>query len=106
MIAYPDIDPVAFELGPAKIHWYGLMYLFGFAAAWWLGHFRAKDPRRDWSGAAVDDLLFYIALGVIGGGRLGSSYYYLVVAVDLSSVGPYGNDSVGNPRPAALVACP
>ena len=76
MIAFPDIDPVAISLGPVRIYWYGLMYLFGFGAAWWLGRIRARDPRRDWSGAVVDDLLFYIALGVIVGGRLGYVLFY------------------------------
>jgi phosphatidylglycerol:prolipoprotein diacylglycerol transferase len=76
MIAFPDINPVALELGPVKIHWYGLMYLIGFGAAWSLGRLRARDPRRDWSGAAVDDLLFYVALGVIVGGRLGYVLFY------------------------------
>jgi phosphatidylglycerol:prolipoprotein diacylglycerol transferase len=76
MIAYPDIDPVALQIGVVKIHWYGLMYLVGFATAWALGRTRAKDPQRDWSGAAVDDLLFYIALGVILGGRLGYVLFY------------------------------
>ena len=54
MIAYPDIDPVAFQIGPVKVHWYGLMYLFGFGAGWLLGRVAARDPRRNWSGAAVD----------------------------------------------------
>jgi phosphatidylglycerol:prolipoprotein diacylglycerol transferase len=76
MIAYPDINPVALEIGVVKIHWYGLMYLLGFATAWGLARTRAKDPRRDWTGAAVDDLLFYIALGVILGGRLGYVMFY------------------------------
>ena len=76
MIAYPDINPVALEIGVVKIHWYGLMYLVGFATAWGLARFRARDPRRDWTGAAVDDLLFYIALGVILGGRLGYVLFY------------------------------
>lgn len=76
MIAYPDIDPVAIHLGPVKIHWYGLMYLFGFVAGWWLGRVRAKETWRNWSGAAVDDLLFYIALGTILGGRLGYVLFY------------------------------
>ena len=76
MIAYPRIDPVALALGPVKIHWYGLMYLFGFAAGWALGRVRARDPRRGWSGAQVDDLLFYIALGIILGGRLGYVVFY------------------------------
>jgi len=76
MITYPEIDPVALAFGPVKIHWYGLMYLCGFAAGWALGRFRARDPRRRWSGAEVDDLLFYIALGVILGGRLGYVVFY------------------------------
>ena len=76
MIAFPDINPIALELGPVKIHWYGLMYLIGFGIAWALGRIRARDPRRDWSAAAVDDLLFYIALGVIVGGRLGYVLFY------------------------------
>jgi phosphatidylglycerol:prolipoprotein diacylglycerol transferase len=76
MIAFPDINPIALELGPVKIHWYGLMYLIGFGIAWTLGRIRARDPRRDWSAAAVDDLLFYIALGVIVGGRLGYVLFY------------------------------
>lgn len=76
MIAFPDINPVAFEIGPVKIHWYGLMYLLGFGSAWLLGRLRAKDPWRNWSAAAVDDLLFYVALGVIVGGRLGYVLFY------------------------------
>ena len=76
MVAYPDIDPVAIHIGAVKIHWYGLMYLVGFGTAWALARVRAKDPRRDWSAAAVDDLLFYIALGVILGGRLGYVLFY------------------------------
>ncbi|MBE0437681.1 MAG: prolipoprotein diacylglyceryl transferase, partial [Methylomicrobium sp.] len=41
MLTYPNIDPVAFSLGPVKVHWYGLMYLIGFAAVWVLGKKRA-----------------------------------------------------------------
>ncbi len=43
---FPQIDPVAFAIGPLKVHWYGLMYMFGFAAAWLLGVYRAKTPFR------------------------------------------------------------
>nr|MBS0019419.1 prolipoprotein diacylglyceryl transferase [Gammaproteobacteria bacterium] len=43
MLTYPSIDPVAFQIGPIKIHWYGLMYLVGFGLGWWLGRLRAKD---------------------------------------------------------------
>ncbi len=38
MLTYPQIDPVALALGPVQIHWYGLMYLVGISAAWWLAH--------------------------------------------------------------------
>jgi phosphatidylglycerol:prolipoprotein diacylglycerol transferase len=71
MIAYPDIDPVAFALGPVKVHWYGLMYVFGFAAGWWLGRRRAAAPGSTWKPVDVDDLIFFAAVGVIVGGRLG-----------------------------------
>lgn len=76
MLPYPDIDPVAFQIGPAKVHWYGLMYLLGFLAGWWLGRVRAKQPQWGWKPADVDDLLFFIALGVIIGGRLGYVFFY------------------------------
>ena len=76
MLSYPEIDPVALSLGPVKIHWYGLMYLIGFASAWWLGVRRAKNPDSPWSRAHVDDLIFYSALGVVLGGRLGYILFY------------------------------
>ena len=72
----PDIDPVAFAVGPFQVHWYGLMYLFGFVAGWLLGVHRARQPRSGWQPAEVGDLLFYIALGVILGGRLGYILFY------------------------------
>ena len=76
MLTYPEIDPVALQLGPVKIHWYGLMYLVGFAAGWWLGRLRAKETVGGWRASSVDDLLFYIAIGVVVGGRLGYVVFY------------------------------
>lgn len=73
-MVYPQFDPVALSLGPLQIHWYGLMYLFGFAGAWWLGRVRAE--RNGWTTTEVEDLLFYGAIGVIVGGRLGYSLFY------------------------------
>ncbi|OGI47565.1 MAG: prolipoprotein diacylglyceryl transferase [Candidatus Muproteobacteria bacterium RBG_16_65_34] len=75
MIA-PDIDPVALQLGPLKIHWYGVMYLVGFLGGWWLGVYRAKRPGSGWQPNEISDLLFYLALGVILGGRLGYTLFY------------------------------
>jgi phosphatidylglycerol:prolipoprotein diacylglycerol transferase len=76
MFTYPAIDPVALALGPLKIHWYGLMYLVGFVGGWWLGRVRARRPDSGWTVEQVDDLLFYVALGVVLGGRLGYILFY------------------------------
>jgi len=70
MINYPEIDPVLVSIGPLKVHWYGMMYLFGFSAAWLLGLWRAsKDD--SWTNEQVGDLILYGALGAVLGGRLG-----------------------------------
>jgi phosphatidylglycerol:prolipoprotein diacylglycerol transferase len=71
---YPQIDPVAVSLGPLQIHWYGLMYLLGFVFAWILGRYRATHA--GWTATDVEDMLFYGALGVIIGGRLGYVLFY------------------------------
>ncbi|MBU2706301.1 prolipoprotein diacylglyceryl transferase [Zooshikella marina] len=71
-----DIDPIALQLGPLKVYWYGLMYLVGFAAGWVLMSYRAKRSNGLWQVEHVSDLLFYIALGVILGGRIGSMLFY------------------------------
>lgn len=76
MIAYPEISPIALQVGPLKIHWYGVMYLLGFGMGWWLGRLRAKDPKRGWKPAEMDDVLFFLALGVVVGGRLGYVLFY------------------------------
>lgn len=77
MLTYPEIDPVAIALGPVKIHWYGIMYLVAFVGAWWLGTVRAsKAEFAPWTPERVSDLLFYVALGVILGGRLGYILFY------------------------------
>ncbi len=90
MIEYPTLDPVAFSLGPfgpvgpIRVHWYGIMYLIGFVAAWWLARRRARLPGSTWRPADpqdkrlvdVDDLIFFAALGVILGGRIGWALVY------------------------------
>jgi phosphatidylglycerol:prolipoprotein diacylglycerol transferase len=76
MLPYPQIDPVAVALGPVKIHWYGLAYLAGIAAGWWLA---VRHSARPWSPIRreqVDDLTFYVALGVVLGGRIGYAIFY------------------------------
>jgi len=76
LIAYPEIDPVAFALGPVKVHWYGLMYVVGFIAGWWLARRRAAAPGSTWKPVDVDDVIFFAAIGVIVGGRLGWMLFY------------------------------
>ena len=69
MLTYPAIDRVAFEVGPVfgfgplKVHWYGLMYVAGFLAAWWLARRRAARPGSTWKPIDVDDLIFFAAVG-------------------------------------------
>ena len=77
MFVHPQFNPVALQLGPLAIHWYGLMYLAGFMAFLWLGRKRIAQlnhPRIDRK--LLDDLLFYGVLGVILGGRLGYVFFY------------------------------
>ena len=76
MLAYPQIDPVAIALGPLKIHWYGLMYLVGIGGAWLLASRRLKDFDPTWSKEKLSDLVFWVAMGVILGGRLGYALFY------------------------------
>ncbi|AWV08133.1 prolipoprotein diacylglyceryl transferase [Marilutibacter maris] len=77
MIVLHQIDPIAFGLGPLKVHWYGIMYLLGFLTAWWLGRLRIRAgrlPGVDEQG--FSDLLFYAMIGVVLGGRLGYVFFY------------------------------
>ncbi|HLS85128.1 MAG TPA: prolipoprotein diacylglyceryl transferase [Burkholderiales bacterium] len=76
MLVHPNFDPVAFSIGPLAVRWYGLMYLLGFAAAWWLGTRRIARGAAPVSRAQFDDMIFYALLGVILGGRLGYVLFY------------------------------
>ena len=76
MLNYPLIDPVALRLGPIQIHWYGIMYLLGFSAAWWLGKHRATRPDIQLTTEQVSDIIFWGALGVVFGGRIGYILFY------------------------------
>ena len=76
MIVYPRINPIAVRLGPFSVHWYGIMYLLGFAAAWWLARRRASQANSSWRAVDVDDFLFFAMLGVILGGRIGYVLFY------------------------------
>lgn len=74
---FPNIDPVILHIyGPIGLNWYGLMYLAGFAGAWYLGVSRAKLPNSPFNADQVSDFLFYAFLGVILGGRVGYVLFY------------------------------
>jgi phosphatidylglycerol---prolipoprotein diacylglyceryl transferase len=76
MLVHPNIDPIAFAIGPLAVRWYGLMYLLGFGAGWWLGLRRIKEGRAPVTRQQFDDLVFMAVLGVILGGRLGYVLFY------------------------------
>jgi phosphatidylglycerol:prolipoprotein diacylglycerol transferase len=78
MFVYPGIDPVAISLGPLQVHWYGLMYLIAFVGVYLLLRYRARvQPlTRPLTPDQVGDLLFYGALGVVLGARLGYCLFY------------------------------
>lgn len=76
MLNAPQIDPVLFHLGPLAVRWYGLMYLLGFVASYFIISRLAPRRQLTLDSDAVSDLLFYIVLGVIGGGRLGYVLFY------------------------------
>jgi phosphatidylglycerol:prolipoprotein diacylglycerol transferase len=80
MLIHPQFDPIALQLGPVAIRWYGLMYLVAFAAFYLLGRWRVQHTH--WGGSTglrasdVEDLLFFGVLGVVIGGRLGYVLFY------------------------------
>jgi phosphatidylglycerol:prolipoprotein diacylglycerol transferase len=76
MLVHPNIDPIAFSVGPLAVRWYGLMYLLGFGAAWWLGVRRIEQGRAPVTRHQFDDMVFLAVLGVILGGRLGYVLFY------------------------------
>jgi phosphatidylglycerol:prolipoprotein diacylglycerol transferase len=76
MLVHPNIDPVAFSLGPLSVHWYGLMYLAGFAAAWYVAKLRTRQPWSPIRADQIEDLVFYGAVGVVLGGRFGYVLFY------------------------------
>jgi phosphatidylglycerol:prolipoprotein diacylglycerol transferase len=76
MLTVPQIDPIALEIGFLKVRWYGLMYLLAFLAFWWLGLRRATRSDYPIQPEQVSDFLFYGAMGVILGGRIGYVLFY------------------------------
>lgn len=76
MLMHPQFDPIAIQIGPLAVHWYGLMYLVGFALAWWLGRWRIRHGLSNLTQRQLEDLIFYCVLGIVLGGRLGYALFY------------------------------
>jgi len=76
MLSYPQIDSIAFQVGPLAVRWYGLMYLFGFICAYVLILQLTKKSELSINSDTVADLLFSCVLGVVLGGRVGYTLFY------------------------------
>ncbi len=80
MLVHPQFDPIAFSIGPLAVRWYGLMYLVAFLALFLLGRarIRANAPSvpPGFGVRELEDLVFWGALGVVLGGRLGYVLFY------------------------------
>src|ERR1700743_1089689 len=85
-LPFPTIDPVLIHLGPLAIRWYALAYIAGLLLGWWYMLKLVRDTKL-WAGAPfggkppatedeLSDLLVWITLGVIFGGRLGYVLLY------------------------------
>lgn len=76
MLTFPQIDPVIVQIGPLAVRWYGMMYLAGFVAAYFIIRNLARHRHLPLSDQVLSDLLFYGVIGVILGGRLGYTLFY------------------------------
>ena len=81
IMPYPEIDPIAFSIGPVAVHWYGIAYVVGIMLGWFYARKLVETPRL-WAGDApmsriqLDDFLVWAAVGIILGGRVGYILFY------------------------------
>ncbi len=81
IMPYPEIDPIAFSVGPVDVHWYGIAYVVGIMLGWFYARRLIETPRL-WAGEApmsrvqLDDFLVWAAVGIILGGRIGYILFY------------------------------
>ncbi len=77
MLVHPQFDPVAIQLGPLAVRWYGLTYLIGFGLIWLVGRYAIRTRAHSaWTYNDLDDVLFYGIVGTILGGRFGYVLFY------------------------------
>ncbi|CCM76627.1 phosphatidylglycerol-prolipoprotein diacylglyceryl transferase [Rhizobium mesoamericanum STM3625] len=84
---FPEIDPIAFSLGPLSVHWYGLAYVAGIMLGWYYARQIAGNSKL-WPGEVspitklqLDDFIIWVALGIVLGGRIGYILFYDLAAV-------------------------
>jgi phosphatidylglycerol---prolipoprotein diacylglyceryl transferase len=76
MLTFPDIDPVAFTLGPVQIRWYGISYVVGILLAWMYARYLVKRYSHGILRKDLDDFVIWATIGVVAGGRLGEVLFY------------------------------
>jgi phosphatidylglycerol---prolipoprotein diacylglyceryl transferase len=76
MIPYPRINPVLFGIGPIQVRWYGIMYIVGFLATYLLIQKQERARQVGLVGTVAQDMVFYLAVGLIIGARLGYIIFY------------------------------
>jgi phosphatidylglycerol:prolipoprotein diacylglycerol transferase len=87
LIPFPNIDPVAFSVGPLAIHWYGLAYVAGIMLGWFYARRLAangslwRDGQSPITAVQLDDFLVWVAAGIVLGGRIGYILFYDMAAV-------------------------
>lgn len=80
-LPFPMVDPVLIAVGPFAIRWYALAYIAGLVGGWWLARRVAAAP-APWGGVSpmrpndIDDVIVWVALGVVLGGRIGYVLFY------------------------------
>ncbi|MBR2033280.1 MAG: prolipoprotein diacylglyceryl transferase [Alphaproteobacteria bacterium] len=75
-LAFPEVSPVIFSVGPLAIRWYSMAYLLGIVIGWWLINRNVKVNNLGLSKPNVEDFVFYLIVGIILGGRLGYAVFY------------------------------
>ncbi len=76
MLPFPNINPNIIEIGPFKLRWYGLMYVLGFVGCYFLIGRQNRARRLGLVGSQLQDLIFFLAIGLIVGARLGYVLFY------------------------------
>lgn len=76
MLAFPNINPIAFEIGPLTIKWYGLAYMIGIFLAWKVASLLLKKYPNGVTTKTLDDSIFWLIIGIVVGGRLGHVLFY------------------------------